>query len=72
MLEAIGEETIIGGDKYIYDMAKVPYSTKLGVGGTQGIQTLISDPNITPETKHNTLVVIYGLTDAEAKQIVGI
>jgi hypothetical protein len=61
-----------GGDKYIYDMTKVPYSTKLGVGGTQALQLIISDPNIDPLTKRNTLVVVFGFTEDEASKIITI
>ena len=71
-LEYIGEQPIEGGDKYIFDMTKVPYSTKLGVGGTQSLQMLISDHNIQPATKINTLVVVYGLTEEEANKIIGV
>lgn len=65
-LLAIGLEAVAGGDVYIYDMQKTPYATKLGVGGTQALQALIADPNLTPEQKKNTLIVVFGLTDQEA------
>jgi len=65
------QQPVVGGDKYIQDMTKIPYAVKLGVGGTQAIQALIADPNITPESKKNSLVVIYGLTEDEANKITG-
>lgn len=71
-LTEIGQPTIEGGDKYIYDMTKVPYSTKLGVGGTQALQEIIADPNISALTKRNTLVVVFGFTEEEASKIITI
>ena len=53
-------------------MNKVPYAEKLGVGGTQALQMILSDPNITPDMKKNTLIVVFGLTDLEADQIISI
>ena len=70
MLLAIGEEPIQGGDKYIFDMTKTPYAVKLGVGGTQSMQMILSDPLITSESKKNILVVIFGLTEEEAKKVI--
>jgi len=69
-LLAIGQEAVSDGDNYIYDRTKVPYAVKLGVGGTQAMQTLLSDPNLDATTKKNALIVIFGLTDQEAGQII--
>ena len=69
MLENLGLETIVDGDKYIYEMEKVPYALKLGVGGTQALQSILSDSLISDDTKRNTLIVIFGLSEEEATQI---
>ncbi len=71
-LKSIGEPEVIGGDKYIYEMSKTPYAVKLGVGGTQALQMILSDPNIDATTKYNTLIVVFGLTESEAKLIANI
>lgn len=42
----------------------------LGVGGTQGLLQLLQSP-IQPEQKINALVIVFGLTEDEAKKIVG-
>ncbi len=69
MLEKIGEEPILGGDKYIFDMSKTPYAVKLGVGGTQAMQMILSDQYLTSQNKKNILIVIFGLTEQEANQV---
>jgi len=69
-LTAIGQETVPDGDNYIYDRTKVPYAVKLGVGGTQAMQAILSDQNLDSTTKKNALIVIFGLTDQEAGQII--
>jgi hypothetical protein len=68
-LEEIGEEPITGGDKLIFDMTKTPYAVKLGVGGTQAMQAILVDQNMTQQMKKNTLIVIFGLTEQEANLI---
>lgn len=42
----------------------------LGVGGTQGLLQLLQSP-LQPEQKINALVIVFGLTEEEAKKIVG-
>jgi hypothetical protein len=69
-LLAIGQESVSDGDNYIYDRTKVPYAVKLGVGGTQAMQMLLSDPNLDGATKRNALIVIFGLSEQEASQII--
>lgn len=58
------------GDVFIYDLLKTPYAVKLGVGGTQALQSILADINLTPEQKRNSLIVLFGLTEQEANQIV--
>lgn len=69
-LNAIGQVSVPDGDNYIYDRTKVPYAVKLGVGGTQAMQMLLSDPNLDGATKRNALIVIFGLSEQEAGQII--
>lgn len=69
LLTALDLNTVTDGDRYIYDITKAPYAIKLGVGGTQALQMIISDPNIPDNRKRNILIVVFGLTDQEANQV---
>lgn len=42
----------------------------LGVGGLQSLQSIIADPNLTPDQKINTLNIVFGITVEDAKRIV--
>lgn len=42
----------------------------LGVGGTQALQAVIESPTLTPMQKINTLVVVFGITQADAEKII--
>ena len=68
-IEKIGLEKVADGDKYIYEMTKQPYAVKLGVGGTEAMQMILSDQNITLKMKENILNIIFGLSEEEAKKI---
>lgn len=68
-MEKIGEEPLKNGDKFIYDITKTPYAVRLGVGGTQAMQAILVDPNMSQQMKKNTLVVVFGLTEQEANLI---
>lgn len=68
-LTKLGLEPITDGDRYIYEMTKQPYAVKLGVGGTQAMQMILSDVNIPLKMKENILTVIFGLSEEEAKRI---
>jgi len=69
MLSGIGEEEIPTGDVFNYDENKTPYAVKLGVGGTQSMQLILTDPNMSLEMKKQTLIIIFGLTEQEATQL---
>jgi len=58
------------GDKFLSEIQSVPYALKLGVGGTQALQAILSDPNIADARKRSILIVIFGLSDSEATQII--
>lgn len=68
-IEKIGLEKVADGDKYIYEITKQPYAVKLGVGGTEAMQMILSDQNITLKMKENILSIIFGLSEEEAKKI---
>jgi hypothetical protein len=42
-------------------------AVSLGVGGTQSLQAILSDQNLTSDVKKNTLVIVFGLTEENAK-----
>ena len=72
-LERIGEKPIDGGDSYINESGdNTPLAVKLGVGGTQSLQLILADPNIDPENKINTLVILFGLSREDAVAMVSI
>lgn len=45
-------------------------SERLGVGGTQSLVDITTNPDLTPEQKLETLRVLFGLNEADAKAIV--
>jgi len=69
-LTALDLEIRQDGDKFLSDIQSVPYALKLGVGGTQALQAILSDPNIADARKRSILIVIFGLSDSEATQII--
>lgn len=44
----------------------------LGVGGTQALTSLIADPTLTIEQKKGSMIVLFGLTEQQANQMLGI
>jgi hypothetical protein len=70
-LQRIGENPVPGGDNYITESGdSTPLAVKLGVGGTQSLQLILADPNIDPESKINTLVILFGLSKEDATLMV--
>lgn len=43
----------------------------LGVGGTQSLTAIVSDPVLTPEQKRGSLQVLFGLTDEQVDLMLG-
>ncbi|HEX7906239.1 MAG TPA: phage portal protein [Chitinophagaceae bacterium] len=69
-LIALGYEARDGYDKYINDLENVPMAVKIGVGGTQAMQSVVADPNLSEESKANLLVLLFGITIEQARQVV--
>jgi hypothetical protein len=44
----------------------------LGVGGTQSLTSLIADPALTIEQKKGSMIVLFGLSEEQANQMLGI
>lgn len=69
---AAGQPNVPDGDKYIFENAdSTPLAVKLGVGGTQSLQMIISDPNLTNDQKKNSLIILFGLNPADAAKMAG-
>ena len=69
-LSMLGLPNIENGDRFIYDMTVTPYAVRLGVGGTQALQVILSGMT-SAEMKKNILTVVFGMTEEEAKLITG-
>lgn len=57
-------------DKYITELTSVPMAVKIGVGGTQAMQSVVADPNLSEEAKANLLVLLFGISIEEARSVV--
>ena len=68
-LTALDLDTRPDGDKYLSEIQAMPLAVKLGVGGTQALQAIMTDTNILPAQKVNLLIVVFGLSENEANQI---
>ena len=68
-LDKIGQSTVDGGDKYIGDMTMQPLAVRIGVGGTQSLQAILADQNLTDNQKIGILIVLFGVTEQEATQM---
>lgn len=61
------------GNKYISEMSveSEPLAIKLGVGGTQALQSILADQGLTAEQKYYTLIYLFGLSEEQAKKLSG-
>jgi HK97 family phage portal protein len=57
-------------DKYIVDIETIPMAVKIGVGGTQAMQSVVADPNLSEDAKANLLVLLFGITIEQARVVV--
>jgi hypothetical protein len=70
-LVAMGYEAVPDGDIYINDQQNdVPLAVKLGVGGTQALQSILADYNLSEEAKKNTIVILFGISEQDAAAMV--
>jgi hypothetical protein len=71
-LEEIGEQTRLGGDIFKSDMPTTitPLAITLGVGGTQSLQLILADPNISSESKVSILQILFGISESDSKRMV--
>lgn len=58
------------GDVFITDVKNdTPLAVRLGVGGTEALKAIITDPNLTEEQKKNTLIILFGLPEDQAAML---
>ncbi len=62
---------IENGDLYKkdYDLNKVTLAEKIGVGGTQSLQAILADYNMSDNQKKWALIYLFGLDDNEASNL---
>ncbi len=71
-LAAQGLEQLPDGDQYKGDQQNAdPLAIRLGVGGTESLLAILGSTTLDPEAKINTLELLFGLSRADATQMVG-
>lgn len=71
LLVGLGHEQVDGGDVYNSDQKNnTPLAVRLGIGGTQALQSVIADPNLSEESKKNIIVILFGIPEADAARMV--
>jgi phage portal protein BeeE len=56
------------GDVFITDVKNdTPLAVRLGVGGTQALQSILSDNNLSEDQKRNVLVILFGIPEDQAR-----
>ena len=70
-LVGVGQKPVDGMDKYVSELQKIPAATRLGVGGTQALQNILIDQQLSRDQKINIMVFIFGIPQEEATQIMG-
>lgn len=71
LLVSLGMEEVDSGDVFINDESNnVPLAVKLGVSGIQALQSILSDYNLTEDSKRNTIIVLFGVTEEQARMMV--
>ncbi len=46
-----------------------PLAVSLGVGGTQSLQSILVDPNLSPEQKKNIIITLFGIGEEDADKM---
>jgi hypothetical protein len=70
-LTALGLPLIANGNLYARDNKDIPLAVRIGVGGTQSLQLILSDQNLSSEQKINIVIIVFGLSPEEAKLLAG-
>jgi hypothetical protein len=67
---ALGMDGLEGGDVYLSDMQRVPLAVRIGVGGTQAMQSILADATIKPDSKVEMIVQLFDLDPEKVKKMV--
>lgn len=69
---AVKMKPVTDGDKYIFDVDdQTPLAVKLGVGGTQSLQSILESSSIKAEQKKQILIIVFGIKDSDAEALAG-
>jgi len=67
----VGAQVLPDGDKYASDPENQgAMIERLGIGGTQALQSILADSTMSEEAKAEALVVIFGMKESDAKKLV--
>lgn len=71
-LERLGEDTIPSGDLRITELEKsaAPLAVTIGVGGVQSLIAIVTAQGLSEEAKRNVLVILFGISQADAASMV--
>ena len=70
---ANGEDPITGGDLFISELAKdssTPLAVTIGVGGVQGLISVLTAQGMSEDAKRATVEIIFGIAPADAARMV--
>jgi hypothetical protein len=70
-LISLGLQMLPNGNTYARDNKDIPLAIRIGVGGTQSLQAILSDANLTIEQKVNIIIVVFGISKEEANSMLG-
>lgn len=66
-LRAVGLPELQNGNLYARDSETIPLAVRLGVGGTDALQSILSDTQLSQEQKKNILIIVFGLKPEDAQ-----
>ncbi len=62
-------KSVDGKFEFASNVSKDALAITLGVGGTQALQGILVDQNLTPETKKEIMQVVFGLSESDAERL---
>lgn len=70
VLSSVGIEGKDTGNKYLSESTNTPLAVRLGVGGTQALQSILVDTEMSEQAKIGSLEVLFSLTRSDAEKLV--
>jgi hypothetical protein len=72
-LGSMGLPEVANGNSYKSDIptSMETLAQKIGVGGTQALQSILADFNMSSEQKYYSLIYLFGLDETQAKNLSG-